>query len=63
VLPFRLPLNSQAPWQARNAVPGDDTATRADLGVAFRPAEEAIADTVRWLRDAGHISRRQAGRA
>jgi nucleoside-diphosphate-sugar epimerase len=63
VLPFRLPLNSQAPWLVRNTVPGDDTATREDLGVTFRPAEEAIADTVRWLREAGHISARQAGRA
>jgi nucleoside-diphosphate-sugar epimerase len=63
VLPFRLPLNSQAPWLARHAVPGDDTVTRKELGVTFRPPEEAIADTVRWLRDAGHISARQAGRA
>jgi dihydroflavonol-4-reductase len=63
VLPFRLPLNSQAPWIGRNAVPGDDSATREELGVTFRPAEEAIADTVRWLRETGGLSARQAGRA
>jgi nucleoside-diphosphate-sugar epimerase len=63
VLPFRLPVNGQASWLGANAVPGDDTATREDLGVTFRTADEAIADTVRWLRDAGKISARQAGRA
>jgi dihydroflavonol-4-reductase len=62
VLPFRLPLNASGPWLGRNAVPGDDSATREDLGVTFRPAEESIADTVRWMRAAGHISARQAGR-
>jgi UDP-glucose 4-epimerase len=35
----------------------------AGHGVTFRPAEEALADTVRWLHEAGHISARQAGRA
>jgi nucleoside-diphosphate-sugar epimerase len=63
VVPFRLPLNSTGPWLGSHAVPGDDHATREELGVAFRPAPEAIADTVRWLYDAGHISARQAGRA
>jgi dihydroflavonol-4-reductase len=62
VLPFRLSLNSAAPWLARHAVPGDLGATREELGVAFRPAEHTIADTVRWMREAGHISGRQAGR-
>jgi dihydroflavonol-4-reductase len=63
VVPFRLPLNSTGPWLGTHTVPGDDSATREELGVTFRPAREAIADTVRWLYEAGHISARQAGRA
>ena len=63
VVPFRLPLNSTGPWLGSHAVPGDDRATREELGATFRPAPEAIADTVRWLYDGGHISARQAGRA
>jgi nucleoside-diphosphate-sugar epimerase len=63
VLPFRLPLSREGPWIVINAQPGDDSATRDQLGVTFRPAAEAIADTVRWLYQAGHISARQAGRA
>lgn len=40
----------------------DAGATVAQLGVRGRPLAEAMADTVRWLAEAGHISRRQAGR-
>jgi nucleoside-diphosphate-sugar epimerase len=63
VLPFRLPLNREGPWIVINAQPGDDSGTRDELGVTFRPPAEAIAATVRWLYEAGHISARQAGRA
>lgn len=41
----------------------DATATVEQLGVRGRPLPEAMADTVRWLAEAGHISRRQAGAA
>jgi nucleoside-diphosphate-sugar epimerase len=41
----------------------DDSATRAELGVGAPPLEETLRDCVVWLADAGHISRRQAGRA
>ena len=62
-LPFRLPLHREGPWTMINGRPGDDSSTREELGVTFRPPSEAIGDTVRWLYEAGHISARQAGRA
>lgn len=40
----------------------DASATVAALGVTGRPLEESMRDTVRWLAEAGHISRRAAGR-
>lgn len=40
----------------------DAAATVEELGVPGRPLTESMADTVRWLAEAGHISRRQAGR-
>ena len=40
----------------------DATATTEQLGVRFRPVEESVADTYRWLWRAGRLSRRQAGR-
>lgn len=33
----------------------DNGATERALGVAFRPAEESIRDTVAWLKAAGHL--------
>lgn len=41
----------------------DASATVAELGIAGRPLTESMRETVRWLAEAGHISRRQAGRA
>jgi dihydroflavonol-4-reductase len=41
----------------------DYSATVTDLGIRGRSLEESMRDTVRWLHQAGHISRRAAGRA
>lgn len=41
----------------------DYSATVDELGVGGRSIEESMRDTVRWLVEAGHISRRAAGRA
>jgi dihydroflavonol-4-reductase len=38
-------------WQAR----ADSSKARSQLGVEFRPWEEGIRATVRWMRDAGRI--------
>ena len=40
----------------------DATATVEELDVPGRPLTESMADTVRWMAEAGHISRRQEGR-
>ena len=41
----------------------DDTAARRQLGVEPPPLAETLRDTVAWMAQAGHISRRAAGRA
>lgn len=41
----------------------DPSATVEELGIPGRPLQESIRDTVRWLAEAGHISRRAGGRA
>ncbi len=61
VIPFRLPVGFQAPWLVAHTPTADASTTARDLGVSFRPAAEAIADTVRWLHAARHIGDRQAG--
>ena len=40
----------------------DASATVEELGVASRPLEDTLRDTVRWLVRAGHITPAQAGR-
>lgn len=52
VVPARLPVNYQAPWTLTHAAPIDASSTEQDLKVTFRPAEDSIRDTVRWLLDA-----------
>ena len=51
----------EATWLGSQAGPADPSGAIRDLGVAFRPAEDSIRDTVRWLHAAGHLSARRAG--
>jgi nucleoside-diphosphate-sugar epimerase len=41
----------------------DDSATVELLGVPRRPLPDALADTVRWMAAAGHLTAKQAGHA
>lgn len=63
VLPFRLPFNYGGVWVVTHGSPTDASTTERDLGVRFRPSEESIADMLRWMHAAGHLSDRQAGAA
>jgi dihydroflavonol-4-reductase len=51
----------EAGWVGSQDGSADGSATTRELGVSFRPAEESIRDTVRWLHEAGHLSARRAG--
>ncbi|NOZ26499.1 MAG: NAD-dependent epimerase/dehydratase family protein [Chloroflexi bacterium] len=61
-IPFRLPVNFQAAYCVGLSHPLDDSATRSEFGIAPRPLEETLGDTVRWLIQAGHLSPERAGR-
>ena len=63
VLPFRLPFNFGGVWVVTHGSPIDASATERDFGVRFRPLEDSIADMLRWLHAAGHLTARQAGLA
>src|SRR5690606_41652302 len=43
-------------------VPADDRPALDALGLTLRPVEETVADGLRWLAEAGHLSPRRAGR-
>ena len=56
----RLPLNYEGPWLTANGARTDNSALSEELGVAVRPLDETLADTVRWLVEAGHLKPRRA---
>lgn len=61
-LGVRLPVNFEGPWFVVHGAKVDASAAERDLGVCFRPPTEALADTYRWLVEAGHVGSRHAGR-
>ena len=62
VYPFDFPLSGEAmdfatQWPGVVRSPAIDA-----LGIRFRDARETYTDTIRWLYDAGHLTRKQAGK-
>ncbi len=61
-------LRTRLPWSAENIwimncdAQCDDSKTRNEFHLEPRPLQETFADTVRWLVQAGHLTRREAGR-
>jgi nucleoside-diphosphate-sugar epimerase len=56
-----MPLTAEAMEYASLWPGADSSATLAELGVAFRPLKETVADTLRWLHEAGHVEARCVG--
>jgi nucleoside-diphosphate-sugar epimerase len=52
------PLSEEAAVIMTSGVPTDDTATLADLGMAYRPLLDTFRDTVAFLRAGGHLPAR-----
>ena len=61
-LKTRLPWQGEGIWVMNCAARCDDSKTRSELGLEPRPLRETLGDTVRWLVEAGHVSRAEAGR-
>jgi dihydroflavonol-4-reductase len=61
IVPVHIPFEFEAVYFCWCAARSDDTRTRTELGVAPRNIQVTLADSVRWLLEQGHISRRQAG--
>jgi hypothetical protein len=56
-----LSLSYEGPWLVANANEADSTPAIEELGIEFTPLDTTLTDTVKWLYEAGHITRRQAG--
>jgi dihydroflavonol-4-reductase len=61
VTPVHIPVEFEGAYFIGCAARCDDTKTPQELGVAPRDLQVTLADSVRWLVQQGHISRRQAG--
>ena len=61
-LPKHYPGDPEAAWFAAKRAVADCGPAERDLGITPRPRDETFADEVRWLADAGHVSRRLIGR-
>jgi nucleoside-diphosphate-sugar epimerase len=58
----RLPWDGEGIWVMNCAARCDDSKTRNEFALEPRPLRETLADTVRWLHQTGHLTRREAGR-
>ena len=61
VVPFDFPLTHEAMTMATRASPCDSDATCARLGIGWRPVEDTLRDSIRWLAAAGHCPPALAG--
>lgn len=59
--PLDFDLTLEAMTEATRAVPVDSTATVDALGIPFRPTQESLADTYRWMFETGAVTAKQAG--
>jgi len=50
-----VPLSEEAAIIMTSGVPTDDSATLAELGMAYRPLLDTFRDTVAYLRADGHL--------
>ncbi|MFC4592156.1 NAD-dependent epimerase/dehydratase family protein [Sphaerisporangium corydalis] len=62
VRPVDYPLTRDAVDIMVTTVPADDAETMDALALRLRPVQESVADTLRWLAEAGHIAPRYIGR-
>jgi dihydroflavonol-4-reductase len=60
-LPWRIPFGMEGlrllAWDPR----ADDSLAREELGFSPRPLRETLADTLRWMHEAGHVTAGEAG--
>jgi nucleoside-diphosphate-sugar epimerase len=61
VVPLHIPAEHEGLVLARQRTRFDDSATREELGVTPRSLERTFTDSVRWMREANHLTPRQAG--
>ena len=60
-LKLEIPVTAEGMIYATRWVEMDNSLVERELDFEFRPVEETMADCIRWLCAAGHITQEQAG--
>ena len=61
VVPFEYPLTYEAMSMATRSCPYDSEVTCRELELRWRPVDDTLADSIRWLVTAGHLNAKLAG--
>ena len=61
ISPIRMPVNFQAVYIGALNHKSDDSLTRREFGLAPNPIDQTLADTIRWMYEGNHLSRKLAG--
>jgi hypothetical protein len=56
-----VPMGYEAMVYATKWVRMDNSEVEEHLDFKFRPLDDSLIDTIRWLLEAGHITEKQAG--
>ena len=59
--PIRMPFSFQAVYAGALNHKADDSLTRVEFGIEPIPIDQSLADTIRWMYEGNHVSRRLAG--
>ena len=62
VLPDDFPITREGLTYATRWVNMDNSRVERELGLEFRPVEQTLGDSIRWLAEHDHLTPRQAGR-
>lgn len=57
-----IPVTAEGAIYATKWVKMDNSKVERELDFEFRPVEQSMADCIRWLYEAGHITQEQAGK-
>ena len=55
IVPTELPVSQESVTYMTEWAPSDDSAALRDLDLRYRDPRETLRDTIRWMREAGHL--------
>lgn len=57
----RMPIGFEPPWVLANGAAGEADAVEDALGIKWRPLDQSLRDTIRWIHESGEVTAKQIG--